>query len=204
MTLILLAGLLVPMLGGCATVRVTNPQRTATEQFLLSESAAKAVEQLSAKPLRDRLVYVSEAYFEAVDGAGILGELRAHLLSNGVRLTNDRDEAQIILEVRSRAVGIDRYDYLLGLPPILIPADEGGDSALGAYSATLITPEIALLKRIRQRGYASIAYVAYWKDTGEWVYSSGPFVGRTEREDWWYFGIGPSTSGNVPPAEEEP
>ena len=201
----LLAALtLLPTLGGCATVRVTNPARTATEQFLLSEAAAQAVQQLGARPLRDRRVYVDDTFFESIDEQVVLGELRAHLLLNGVRLVNERDEAQIVLEPRTRGIGIDRYDYLLGVPPILIPADGTGD-LLEASGGTLITPELALLKRIRQNGFASIAFVAYWKDSGELAASSGPFVGRTEREDWWFFGIGPRTTGNIPPAQlDEP
>src|SRR5438067_1584790 len=47
---------------GCATIRVTDPTRTATEQFLLSEATRRAVEQLSAEALRDREVYVDTSY----------------------------------------------------------------------------------------------------------------------------------------------
>ena len=39
---------------GCATVRVTDPARTATEQFLMTEASVRAIEQLSANALRDR------------------------------------------------------------------------------------------------------------------------------------------------------
>ena len=40
--------------GGCATIRVTDPPRTADEEFLLSEAARKCVGQLNVDPLRDR------------------------------------------------------------------------------------------------------------------------------------------------------
>ena len=193
---------LAPVLGGCATIRVTDPPRTATEQFLLAEAAAQATKQLSTSALRDRTVYVDPTFYETVDEPYVIGEVRAHLLLNGVRLTNNRDAAQIVLEIRSRGVGIDRYDYLLGIPPVLIPAGSAGP--LEADSGTLVTPEIAFLKSITQRGYASVAYVAYWADTGEVVASSGPFVGTTYREDWWYFGVGPRTTGDIPTVEEEP
>ena len=39
---------------GCATIRVTDPPRTATEQFLMSTAAARAIEQLSSETIRDR------------------------------------------------------------------------------------------------------------------------------------------------------
>jgi hypothetical protein len=196
--LLLLAA--VVLLGGCATVRTTDPNRTATEQMLLSKAAEKAVQQLSTAPLHDREVYVNTEYYDSIDSSYVLGELRAHLLEHGVRLAQSEEDANVIVEVRSGGIGIDRYNYLLGIPPIFVPA---GDNVGGVNvnSGTLVTPELALIKRIRQLGYASVAFVAYWKDTGEVLASSGPFVGRTRREDWWFFGIGPRTSGNIPPAE---
>lgn len=198
--------------GGCATIRVTDPPRTATEQYLIAEAAAEAVAQVNAAPLRDRVVYVdttnflppaAEGEIGIVEGRNqlilldrqfLLGELRAHLLLNGVRLAGVRDEADIVMEVRSPGVGVDRSDYLLGIPSVLIPA---GGAVSDAEGGTIVTPEIAFLKNIRQRGYAGVAYVAYWRDTGEVVAASGPFTGRTYRVDWWYFGVGPRTAGDV-------
>lgn len=193
--------LLTPVLGGCATIRVTDPSRTATEQFLISEAASRAVQQLSAAALRDRLVYVDASYFASIDKPLVVGELRSHLLVNGVRLAESREESQIVVEVRTHGVGIDRYDYLLGLPPVLLPATPGMED-VGA--GTIITPELALLKNIRQRSFASVAFVAYWVDTGEVVANSGPFLGVAEREDWWFFGVGPRTTGDISPVEPEP
>ena len=189
-------------LGGCATVRTTDPPRTATEQMLLSNAAAEAVDQLSTSGLHDRPVYVDTSYFASVDQPFVIGELRSHLLENGVRLVPTREAARVVLEVRSGGVGIDRYNYLLGLPQIFLPAsdDIGGVDTGG--SGTVITPELALIKRIRQIGFASVAFVAYWEDTGEMLASSGPYVGRTRREDWWFFGVGPNTNGNIPPAQQ--
>jgi len=192
--LLLVAGVL---LGGCATVRTTDPKRTATEQMLLSKAADEAVGQLSTEPLSDRLAYVDTSYFASIDSQYVVGELRAHLLEHGVRLADSRKEAEVIVEVRSGGVGIDRYDYLLGIPPVLLTDDTAGADVRGG---TIVTPELALIKRIRQLGFASVAFVAYWRDSGEVLASSGPFIGRTRREDWWFFGMGPNTTGDIAPA----
>lgn len=201
---------------GCATIRVTDPPRTATEQYLIAEAAAEAVAQVATVPLRDRVVYVDTTNFLPPEGGGgvgivdgrnqliildrqfLLGELRAHLLLNGVRLAEARDAADVVMEVRSPGIGVDRSDYLLGIPSVLIPA---GGAVSDAEGGTIVTPEIAFLKNIRQRGYAGVAYVAYWRDTGEVVAASGPFTGRTHRVDWWYFGVGPRTAGDVETVE---
>ena len=108
----------IAAVAGCASTRVTDPPRTATEQFLLSKAAAEAVEQLSFEVLRGRRVFVDTQYFAASEQAFVIGEFRAKLMQSGVQVARSIDDAQIVLEVRSSGVGIDRDDYLLGLPPI--------------------------------------------------------------------------------------
>jgi hypothetical protein len=60
---------------------------------------------------------------------------------------------------------------------------------------------LALLKSTRQRGFASLSFVAFRADTGELVTASGPYIGRTIREDTWILGTGPKTVGNIPTTE---
>ena len=185
---------------GCATIRVTDPPRTATEVFLLSSAATEAVDQLSTDALRDRLVWVDMQYLsDARETSGevsfLVGEVRAKLLQSGVRLVQTREEAEIVMEIRSGGLSVDRLEYLLGVPSTLIPGMSGG--------VGLSTPELAILKSTRQNGFASIAFVAYVAKTGELVATSGPFVGRTNREDFWIFGTGPRTVGDIPPVERE-
>lgn len=193
--------LLLALLGGCtSTIRTTDPPRTATEQFLLSQAAAEAVEQLSVEGLRGRRVFLDADYFAASEQAFVLGELRARLLLSGVQLTT-RANAQIVLEVRSGGVGIDRSDFLLGIPSLVVTAGDG--DATGLTRTPFATPELAIVKNVNQVGIASVAFVAYWADTGEVVASSGPHIGRTMREDWWFFGFGPRTVGNIAPTEME-
>ena len=186
--------------GGCATIRTTDPPRTATEQFLLSGAASRAIDQLSSESLRDRRVFLDTTYLgssqTANEYAFLIGELRAKLLLSGIRLVPKREEAQVLMELRSGGLGIDRLEYLLGIPALYLP------QASSSSSVPLATPELAIIKSTKQRGFASVAYVAYWADTGEVVAHSGPFIGRTVREDWWIFGTGPRTVGNIPPAEK--
>ena len=191
--------------GGCATIRVTDPGRTASEQFLLTVATTRAIDQLASAALRDRTVYVDPTFLTAAtqpasEHSFLIGELRARLLMAGVRLVPRREEAQVTLEVRSGGVGIDRYAYLIGIPALYFGNSNG--TVAGPGNIPLATPEIAIVKTIKQRGYAGVAFVAYWNDTGELVAASGPYVGRTLREDYWFFGYGPRTVGNIPPAEK--
>jgi hypothetical protein len=186
---------------GCASIRVTDPVQTATEQFLRNVASTRAIEQLSIEPLRDHKVYIDSTYLITTsqwptEYSYMLGELRAKMLLGGVRLAEHREDAQITLEVRSQGCSIDRLEFLLGIPALYLTGSSFTNNV------PVATPELAIVKTTRQRGYAAVAFVAFWNDTGELVANSGPFVGRTEREDFWFFGLGPRTVGTVPPAEQ--
>jgi hypothetical protein len=200
--------------GGCATIRVTDPPRTATEQMLMSEAVNRSIAQLNFDALRDRKVWVETAYlsgaeqvtvggevrqrlFTSAEQAFATGVVRERLLQSGARLVQEKKEADVVLEVRSGGIGIDRIENLVGIPAGVFSGTEGPGGL------PLATPELAILKTTRQRGFASLAFVAYRVDTGELVTASGPYVGRTLREDWWIFGTGPRTVGNIPTTEQQ-
>jgi hypothetical protein len=207
--------LLIFATGGCATIRVTDPAHTATEQFLMSQAITAALKQLNVDALRDRKVWLETGYltgaeqimvngevrqrmFTTPEQAFAAAELRERLLLGGARIVQDKKLADIIVEVRSGGIGIDRLENLIGVPASVL----GGGLAGSATSGVPISiPEIALYKNTRQRGFASISFVAYRADTGEYVTSSGPYIGRTLRDDFWLFGAGPRTVGNIPTTE---
>lgn len=188
--------------GGCATIRITDPEHTADELYLENVATKLAVDQVSASVLRDRRVFIETIYLTASTQPSdqhqyLLGELRAKLLLSGVRLASNKKDAEIILEVRSQGISVDHVEFLLGLPQSSV-----GGIFTGGFAGE--TPEIAIVKRTQQHGFSSVAYIAYWADSGEVVAASGPFVGRTIRDDYWFLGYGPRTIGNIPPAEPAP
>lgn len=202
--------------GGCTTIRVVDSPRTADLDFLLTGAAMQAVSQLSTDALRDRLVYVDTQWLiptshptanfqlenelarqPSLEHLFLIGELRARLLKTGVRLVDSKQKAQIVLEVRAGALSTNRLEYLLGIPSSAVPVSAAGGLVA---SASVQTPELSILSSTKQYGWASIAFVSYWADTGELVEASGPFIGKTSREDYWIFGTGPNTRGNIPPA----
>jgi hypothetical protein len=144
--------------------------------------------------------YLSDTRETSIELSYLVGELRARLLQSGVRLVEKRDQAEVVLEVRSGGVGVDRLEFLLGIPASYFP---GFSVTTGPGGIPISTPELAILKSTRQNGFASVAFVAYVAKTGELIAASGPFVGRTKREDFWIFGTGPRTVGDIPPVERE-
>ena len=180
----------------------------------MSQAVSSALQQLNLGGLRDRKVWLETGYFTGAEQVIVNGEirqrlfttpeqafaaaeLRERLLVAGARLVQDKKEAEIILEMRSGGIGIDRLENLVGLPALALTGAVSGTSTNIPYA----TPELAIYKNTRQRGFASIAFVAYRASTGELLTSSGPYIGRTLRDDFWIFGIGPRTVGNIPPTE---
>jgi hypothetical protein len=197
--------LLAAVVCGCANIRVTNPPRTATEQFLLSHAATQAIDKFSFEALFGRKVYVDSTHFAPSEKEFVLGEFRSALFEGGVQVLEESEKAEIIVEVRSGGIGIDRYENLVGIPALAAPAGAGaaGGGPEGAALSTLITPEVAITKNIRQLAFANVSYVAYWKETGEIVARAGPEEGRAFREDWWLLGMGPKTVGDIMPARRK-
>lgn len=165
---------------GCTTVRRTEPPRTATEQFLMSYAARRAVDRLHIESLAGEKVYLDDTYFESFDKAFMLGKIRERLLTAGARLTDARDQAEIIVEARSAGVGINRRDALLGIPSLPLPIPTVG---------TIETPELAIFGSKRQEGLASFALLAWERESGEFVLATGPGVGNTIRQDIAILGI---------------
>lgn len=207
--------------GGCATIRVTDSPQTADQQFLLTEAATKAVAQLSMDPLRGRSVWVLSEYAfsttqpqdqsfftnevrsPSFEVAFMIGELRARLLQAGARLAPSREQAEVVLEVRTGALAINRVDFLLGLSAIsVLPGSSNSSSSTALGVAT--SSNLALFQSIKQNGFASVAIVAYWRNTGELLAISGPFVGRTYRNDYLLFGYQLPALGNIPPTQSTP
>lgn len=197
--------------GGCATIRVTDPTQTADEQFLESQATRLAIQNVVVDQLRDRKVFVDATYLSTVRENSevlsfkqtpqpylyLLAELRAKLLLSGVRLMDKREDAEIIVEPRTGGISVNHQEYLLGLPNITIPTE-------GVASVPFTTPELAIIKSTKQFGFASVAFVAFWRDTGELVAKSGPFIGRTARQDYWILGVALTPVGNIPPTQQAP
>lgn len=146
-------------------------------------------------------MYINTQNFTVPEQGFVLSELRAKLLLAGVQLAQTQETAQVVMEVRSGGLGIDRSDFLLGVPSLFLRA--GGDSEIAGdiSGVPIATPELAAVKNINQVGVASIAFIAYWKETGEVVATSGPHMGWTLRDDWWFLGLGRRTVGDIPPTE---
>jgi hypothetical protein len=164
------AALAAVLLSACTTTRETDPQRTATEQLLISTAADRAAAAMTLDLGPDRKCFLDATNFEGLDGKYAIAAIRSSLLKKGTLFVADKKDADTIVEIRSGALSIDKHESLVGIPSIDIPIPLAGDFG---------TPEIALYKTEEQEGVAKFAATAYDAKDGSFLGESTPPLGRS-------------------------
>ena len=186
------SSLLVLLVVGCGTTRISDTLRTGTEQLLLSNAIERAVNDMDFSVLEGKDVYFDPQYLKGVSDEGyIISSIRQRLLADGALLKATRDEAVYIVEARAGTVGTNRQDVLIGVPQVTLPT---GAFAAGAPSAI---PEIPLAKKTQQRGIVKLAAFAYNQETGQAVWQSGTHPITADARDTWLLGTGPFQQGSI-------
>lgn len=108
-------------LAGCASVKESDTSRTGIEQLLISEAVDRSLDRVDFTAARGAKVYVEEKYLDCVDKNYVLMSLHHRLLSQQCTLVGKAEEADLVMEVASGAVGTDRQDLFAGIPQIPLP-----------------------------------------------------------------------------------
>lgn len=187
------AWLLLLALPGCGTTRMTDTQRTATEQLLISDAVDHAVSQLDFRCLANKAVFLDVQFLEGtVDRGYLVSSIRQHLMACGCAMMEDRTKAEFIVEARAGAVGTDRQSLLIGVPQMTVPAIIPGQPSQ--------IPEIPFAKKTEQNGVAKIAVFAYHRTSGLPVWQSGTLRTQSTAKDLWVLGSGPFQHGSIQPS----
>jgi hypothetical protein len=183
-----LAGLMI--LCGCGMTRMTDTQRTATEQLLISNAIDQAVSEIDFSPLAGKTVYLDTQYLAGtVDKGYVVSSLRQCLVANRCILREEPSEACYIVEARAGCIGTDRHGLLVGIPQMTVPAVVPGQPSQ--------IPEIPVAKRTDEQGCAKLALFAYNRLTGKRVWQSGVIEATSDARDMWVLGLGPFRKGTI-------
>lgn len=187
---ILASALAIVLLTGCGGRRITDTPRTASEQLLVSAAVDRACTQLDFSYLAGRRIFIDASpLLNRTDKEFVIASVRFWAWQRGCVVVPTMGDCQYVVELNAGSVGLDRNDYLLGIPATQLPGTFGG--------ATL--PEAAIYKSVRQVGICRLGFTVYRRDNWEFVYSSGPVYGYSDQKSWWLFGAGPSITDNVRP-----
>lgn len=181
-------------LAACTTERSSAPSRTATEQLMISAAAERAARNLSVEIPVGTKVFVDSSYFEGTDSKYAIAAIRDRLLRRGAHLVEKREQADMVVELRSGALSIDENSLVIGIPQMDVPVPLAGSFAL---------PEIALFKRERRQGIAKFAATGYDAETGKLITSSASDFGFSQETEYdALFFISWSTSDVMPEGTE--
>lgn len=170
---------------GCTTTRTSDTARTGIEQMLISNAIDQAVSATRLTCVRDRNVYIDEAYLDCTDKQYLVGSLRNRVLDNGGRLVQSVDDADIVMEVRSGGVGTDNTDKYVGIPGLAVPG------------VPLEIPEVRLWEQNSQFGTAKIAVTCFDTKSGQQLESSGNLLARSDNSRWSVLGYSTGDTGTV-------
>jgi hypothetical protein len=158
--------LAVLLLPACTTMRSSDPERTATEQLLLSTAADRHAQSLDFGVPTGKRVFIEATNFEGYDAKYAIAAIRQQALVKGLRLTDEKKDAECIIEIRAGALSVDQRDMLVGIPKFDLPVPLAG----GAFTF----PEIALYKRDTQQGVAKFSTAAYDAKDGRLIATASP------------------------------
>ena len=181
------AACLLIAISGCATTKSSDTARTGIEQLLISSATDQALDKVNFEPIRNAKVFVETKYLDCVDKNYIIVSLHQRLLRTGSTLVDKPEDAQVILEVGSGAVGTDRQDFFVGMPQIPLPPP-----------SPISVPKLELFTRTRATGTAKLTILAYDAKTRVAVVDSGRVLARSDYKQWNMLGTSPIISGRVP------
>lgn len=163
--------LILIALGGCTTLRQTEPPQTARQQLLLSTAADQASAKIKPDLPAGSSIFVDTSnfgYSSEYRSQYAIGAIKAALLKQGYSLAASADDADTILMVSSGALSINRTEQLFGIPSTAIPIPLAGP---------LETPELALWKSKERTGIAKFLLAFYDADTGMLQHGGEPLYG---------------------------
>lgn len=169
---------------GCTSTNSSNTARTATEQMLVSNAVDQSLSKVDFQAFGDRKVFVEEKYLDCTDKNYVVSSVRHRVLLQGAQIVAKPEDADLILELRSGAVGTNTSNSFLGIPQIQLPG-------------MISTPEIKLVNRVNQTGMAKIGLVAYDAKSHQVLGDGGMSLAKSADSNWYVFGIGPWQNGTV-------
>jgi hypothetical protein len=162
-------------LGACTSTRETSPERSATEQLLISTAVDRAVEGMDLEIPQGTKVFLEAGQLEGSDGKYAAGAMKDRLLRDGASLAGSRGNADAVVELRAGALSVDDKQTLVGIGSFDVPVPLAGEAAK--------IPEIALYKQKQRVGVAKIAAIGYSTADGKLIDSTGPQFGYSHEDE---------------------
>lgn len=166
--------------GGCrSTVRVTDSAESGTQQLLMNSSADAVICSFDFTSLADRRCYLDNTGLGKANSGYLTYRLREQMGSFGVRLSETRDDAEVIVEAGLAAYGTDSRRDTVGITDV----DR--------------LPDLYLCVDDVQYGVAKLSLFAREKETGLVIWHSGAMRADSYQDIRKVLGSGPYYTGTI-------
>ena len=143
--------MLMAGLSGCSSPRITETGRTAVEQFLLSTVIERGIGSADFSDLAGRKVFLEYDYLAPqVDKPYVQGFFEMHLANNGIIVTRDTKEADVLIQVLCGVLATDTHKFTIGTPTLPVPLPD--------TSLNVAIPEIPLFQKLTRSGYGRFGF----------------------------------------------
>jgi len=156
------------------------------EQMLISNAVDQSLDKVDFRPLAGHSVFLDVQYLECTDKTYVIAATRDRVLQAGAQLAAKAEDADVVVEIRSGAVGTDQTESYVGIPEIAVP---------GPFP--LAIPQIKLWSRSTQTGTAKLGLVAFEAGSRTVLGHGGDALARSDDTNTYVFGMGPFQSGSV-------
>lgn len=170
--------------GGCSSMKRTDTARTAREQLLISTAVDQSLNKVNFQAFSGKKVVVDDKYLECADKGYVTGSIRHRVAMAGGAIVPKLEDADVLLELRSGAVGTDNAESFLGTPALSMPG-------------MISIPEIKLVSRTNQTAVAKIGLAAYDAKTMRLLGDGGTSLSMSTDNNWHLLGVGPYSTGTV-------
>src|SRR5690606_21573809 len=138
-------------------------------QLLVARAADRAVHGVTLPVEDGAAVFVDETYFRAETSPSAISAIRGALSEAGYHLARNRDQADVIFEIRAGALSLEQMRRLLGIPAMAIP--------LSDYRVVSL-PELSVYSRRDRTGVAEFSGFVYRAEDGAPIAAVAPMIGQ--------------------------
>jgi hypothetical protein len=89
--------------------------------MLISNAIDQSLSKVDFRAFGGQKVFLEEKYLDCVDKNYIVSSVRHRVLLQGAQVVGKPEEADLVLEIRSGAVGTDASSSFLGVPAFSVP-----------------------------------------------------------------------------------
>ena len=136
---------------GCASPRITETGRTAVEQFLLSTAVERGIGSTDFSAYNGKKIFIEYDYLSPqVDKPYVQGIFEMHLAKNGIIVTRDAKNAELLVQILCGVLATDTNKFTIGTPTLPIPLPD--------TTLSIAIPEIPLFQKLTRTAYGRFSF----------------------------------------------